>query len=188
MTKAAFSRAAVRGASSPPWAGIAPEVQVEEQAAARVRLLVFTLEGERHALELDCVVRVIPAVEVRALPGAPRAVCGVFLLAGQVVPVIDPRRQLGLRRREMQPEDAFVLVATGWRTVALWVDGKVALGEVAGAEIHAARASVGGKAEVRGVATLGSGLVLIHELERFISAADETELNAALAAESGGEP
>lgn len=186
MSKAAVSRAGVGGASLPPWAGPAPEVQAEDPAAARERLLIFTVDGERHALELDCVERVIRAVQVRALPGAPRAVCGIFLMAGQVVPVIDTRRQLGLRQREMQPDDAFVLVATGWRTVALWVDGNVTLSEVARGEIHAARASVAGKAEVRGVATLGSGLVLIHELERFISAADRTELNTALAADAGG--
>ncbi len=150
------------------------------------RLLVFTLDGERHALEVARVVRVLPAVLVRELPGAPAVVRGVFMLAGRLVPLVDPRQPLGRPGRDLRLDDVFVLADTGQRVVALWVDADVKLRDVAEAEIHSVRDAVGEVGKVRGVAQLASGLVLIHDLERFLSADDEGLLASALAAAEGG--
>jgi chemotaxis-related protein WspB len=52
-------------------------------------LLVFRVAGESYAVEAGRVLRVIPRVELRALPHAPETLAGLFRYRGRMVPVID---------------------------------------------------------------------------------------------------
>jgi chemotaxis-related protein WspB len=52
-------------------------------------LLVFRIADEAYAVEAGHVVEVVPRVELRTLPHAPKALAGLFRYRGRVVPVID---------------------------------------------------------------------------------------------------
>ena len=56
------------------------------------------------------------------VPLAPREVCGLINLRGQIVTVIDLRRRLNLPDRESQPHGTNVIVQTGDELVSLQVD------------------------------------------------------------------
>jgi chemotaxis-related protein WspB len=51
--------------------------------------LLFQLGNDRYALEASRVVEVIPLLELKPLPEAPRGVVGVFNYRGRLVPAID---------------------------------------------------------------------------------------------------
>lgn len=51
--------------------------------------LLFQLGRDRYAIAADTVAEVIPAVRVKALPGAPRGVAGLCDYRGRAVPVVD---------------------------------------------------------------------------------------------------
>ena len=64
--------------------------------------LIFQLDDDRYALDAAEVVEILPLVPLKALPGTPPWVAGVFNYHGQPVPVIDlPALALGrpARRR-----------------------------------------------------------------------------------------
>lgn len=51
--------------------------------------LLFQLGNDRYALDASRVVEVLPLVELRSLPEAPRGVAGILNYRGQPVPVVD---------------------------------------------------------------------------------------------------
>jgi chemotaxis-related protein WspB len=51
--------------------------------------LLFQLGKERYALEANRVVEVVPLLELKPLPQAPKGVAGIFNFRGRPVPAID---------------------------------------------------------------------------------------------------
>ena len=51
--------------------------------------LLFQLGKDRYALEASRVVEVLPLLDLKALPGAPRGVAGIFNYRGRPVPAVD---------------------------------------------------------------------------------------------------
>ena len=51
--------------------------------------LLFEVDGQRYGLDIAQVVKVLPYVHLRRLPGVPHYVAGVFCYRDQMVPVID---------------------------------------------------------------------------------------------------
>ncbi|MBI5278113.1 MAG: chemotaxis protein CheW [Burkholderiales bacterium] len=141
--------------------------------SAPAQLIVFRLEGQCFALPLGCVERVVRAVEVTPLPGAPPVVVGVIDVAGCVVPVLCLRQRLGLRRREIAPSDQLLIARMGRRTVALPIDEAQGVIECDASTVIDPQCIVPGLEQFQGLAPLDDGLVLVHDLERFLSL-DET--------------
>ena len=56
---------------------------------SRLIALTFEVGGQRYGLDIGQIVEVVPAVQLRRLPGVPDYVAGVFQFRGQHVPVID---------------------------------------------------------------------------------------------------
>jgi chemotaxis-related protein WspB len=51
--------------------------------------LVFQLGKDRYAVEANRVVEVLPLLEIKRLPQAPRGIAGIFNLRGRPVPALD---------------------------------------------------------------------------------------------------
>lgn len=142
----------------------------EGGTAVKEAFLVFWVEERRFALPVGDVVRVVAAAETTALPDGPEFLCGVLNVAGEAVPVFDPRPRLGGVRRDMALDDRFVVLRQGPRSTALWVDAVEGVLSLDVQEI-ALRASD----EVFSVATRkeDGGVVLIrsaHALLAFVTA------------------
>jgi purine-binding chemotaxis protein CheW len=144
------------------------------------QLLVFRLDDRRCAVPLEAVQRVVRAVDVTPLAGAPDAVLGVIDVAGQVVPVLSPRRRMAMSDRAVALDDAFILARAGRRTVALAVDAAQGVIERDAREIAGPEGIVPGLEHVRGVTRCEDGLVLIHDLARFLSLDETRRLDHAL--------
>jgi purine-binding chemotaxis protein CheW len=143
-------------------------------------LVVFRLEARRYALALPNVERVVRAVEVTALPNAPAVVMGIFNLAGRLIPVLNIRKRFQLPEREIEPADHFLIAHTTRRTVALVVDEAEQVIERPEAEIVGVDPIVPGLDHVRGIVKLEEGLVLIHDLDTFLSLEETQVLDDAM--------
>jgi purine-binding chemotaxis protein CheW len=143
-------------------------------------VVVFTLGDLRFALNIGAVERVISAVEISPLPEAPRGVSGVFNYKGKIVPVFDLRQRFGLPERAVRLSDHLIIAHTHWRVVALMVDavsGVVAQSEV---QLTPALEILPDLECVSGVMKLDGNLVMVHDLERFLSIEDHEALQLAL--------
>lgn len=145
-------------------------------------LLVFTLDDWRCALELSTVERVYRAVAVTPLPDAPDIVMGVINVRGGVLPVVDIRRRFRLPEKNLTPDDRLIIARSTGCLVALVVDEVTGVIECAEKDITSASAIVSGMEYVEGVARLKDGMILIHDLARFLSLEEKAALEQALGA------
>jgi purine-binding chemotaxis protein CheW len=144
------------------------------------QLVVFRLDDQRYALPLPVVDRIIRAAELTPLPRAPAIVLGVIDVAGQVLPVLNIRRRFRLPEYEISPAHQFLIAQTGQRTVVLVIDEADAVIEVPGVDIVEAVEIAPGVEQISGVVKLSDGLVLIHDLEEFLSLDEERALDQAM--------
>lgn len=151
------------------------------QAAGALReLVVFHLDGQRYALDLPVVQRIVSMVEITPLPQAPGVVQGVINVQGDVVPVVALRRRFGLPERKPTAQDHLVLARTSRRRLAFAADRVDGVLRTADNVVSAALI-VPGLPHVEGIVTLPDGMILIHDLERFLSGDEERTLDQALA-------
>jgi len=145
-----------------------------------MQLVLFALDEQRYALDLASVERVVRVVEITPLPKAPTIVLGIVNLKGDVVPVYDLRRRFRLPEREINLSDQLLIARTSKQTVALVADSISGVLEVAAEEFASGEKILSAMEYVHGVVKLPDGLVLIHDLDRFLSPEEEQSLDQAL--------
>jgi len=144
-------------------------------------VLVFALDEPRYAVRLSAVERVVRAVEITPLPKAPEIVLGVINAQGRILPVLDIRKRFRLPEREMKLDDRFIIARTARRVVALVVDSVIGIRDVSNRQMVSAEESLPFAEYLQGVAKTEDGLVLIYDLDQFLSLDEERTLDEALA-------
>jgi purine-binding chemotaxis protein CheW len=143
-------------------------------------LVVFTLDTQRYALRAAVVKRVVRMVEITPLPQAPDIVLGVISVQGQIIPVLNPRKRFRLPEHNIGLSDQLIIAYTAQRPVALVVDTVTGVVEYGATAVTAAETILSGLTYVQGVAQLAEGLVLIHDLDTFLSLQEERALDEAM--------
>jgi purine-binding chemotaxis protein CheW len=149
------------------------------------RWVLFALDDGRYALPLESVVRIVRAAGVTPLPLAPDAVLGALDVAGDILPVFDLRRRFQRPSREIRVDDQFIVANTSRRRVILAVDATLGVrdesdgltpgGAQLEPELAASHPSIGG------ILSFSDGIVLIQDLERFLSPDEDRALEVSLA-------
>ena len=150
------------------------------EPAKNQMLVLFRLDEQRYALHLPAVERVVRAVEVTPLPKAPEIVLGVINAHGQVIPVVDVRKRFRLPEREMELDDHIMIARTPKRLLALPVDSVEGVVAYPEEQVVVSEKIVPGMEYVEGVLKLPDGLILIHNLEKFLSLKEEKALDSAM--------
>jgi purine-binding chemotaxis protein CheW len=152
-------------------------------AGARAReVLVFEVGGQRYGLPTVDVRELVRAVAITPLPNAPAVIEGVVNVRGRVLPVLDVRARFRLPAKPLDPSDHFIVASAGPRGVILRVDRATHLALVDEASVQPPQTLGPSATYVAGVAKLDDGLVLIHDLTTFLSAAEAASLEEALRA------
>src|SRR5260221_2802366 len=143
-------------------------------------LVIFKIGEQEFAVDAAAVEQVLRAVEIAPLPEAPAGVRGVINLRGRIVPVFDLWARFGQPAREVRASDHLVVAHSHWRTVALLVDAVVGVVARHEAQITPAAEILPDLECISGVMKLDVGLVLVHDVERFLSIEDHAALQLAL--------
>lgn len=143
-------------------------------------IVVFQLDGQDYALRLGDVERVVRVVASTGLPGAPDVISGVIAYQGGVVPVVDVRKRLRLPARVPELSDHLLFARTSRRRVAMVVDAVSAVFAVAPSAWVDSAAILSKEEYIAGVVMREDGLVLIHNLDSFLSLEEEQNLDRAL--------
>lgn len=146
---------------------------------------VLCLDEMRIALTLQCVERVVRAVNLTTLPDAPDIVLGVINLAGRVIPAVNMRKRFHLPERAVRLTDQFLVAHTGKRAVALVADSVSGVFEYDDVNIINADSILPGLEYVEGVIKLHEDLILIHNLDHFLSLEESAALDHSMAAKAG---
>ncbi|MHB1271957.1 MAG: chemotaxis protein CheW [Rhodanobacter sp.] len=142
--------------------------------------VVFMLDAQRYALRLSAVDKVVRMVHITLLSGAPDIVLGIVNMQGRVIPVINVRRRFRLPEREIALADQLVVAHTARRAVALAVDTVTDVVECSEQDLIAAESILPAVEYLGGVVKLEDGLILVHDLDTFLSLEEENSLDRAL--------
>jgi purine-binding chemotaxis protein CheW len=150
------------------------------QTASPCPLVVFALD-EQYALHLANVERVVRTAHITPLPEKPGIVLGVINVEGCVLPVMDVRRRFRLpEKKTLGITDRFIIAVTPRRRMALLVDSVIGVIECIPADVTPSM-TIDSKLEyIEGVVKLNDELLLIHDLESFLSLDEERDLDKAL--------
>ena len=144
-------------------------------------ILLFILDELLCALLLSSVERVVRAVEVTPLPKAPEIVKGVINAQGRIIPVINIRNRFALPERDIRADDRFIIAKTPRRIVALATDSVIGVRAIADREVMDAEQALPFAGYLKGVAKTEEGLILIYDLDVFLSLDEENCLAECLA-------
>jgi len=142
--------------------------------------VVFVLDEQRYALRLSVVERVVHAVYITPLAKAPSIVLGIVSLQGRIVPVVDVRQRFRLPARDAKLSDQIIFAHAKRRLIALWVDKVTGVIECDEADVTHAATILPTIDYVQGVIQLNDGLILLQDLDAFLSLDEEKSMDDAL--------
>jgi len=142
--------------------------------------LVFRLDSGHYGLPLAAVERVLRAAQFTPLPLAPPIVLGAIDVAGQILPVFNVRGRFRLPERPIDPSDQFLIARTAHRTVVLVIDAAVGVIERPITAMIESERLAPQLAHIRGAISLQDGLLLIQDLEQFLSPDEASALDEAM--------
>ncbi|CAN5481812.1 N/A [soil metagenome] len=145
-------------------------------------IVVFKVDGARYALWVSAVERIVAMPATRALPGAPDIISGVINNQGAIIPVVNLRRRLQLPEKENGPSDHMVFARTARRRVALCVDEVLGVESIEENQWVDSGELPPGSQLIAGVVKRPDGMILIQDLDTFLSLDEERALESALAA------
>jgi purine-binding chemotaxis protein CheW len=107
-------------------------------------------------------------------------VLGAIDVQGRVLPVFNIRRRFGLPERDIGPSDHFLIARSADRSVVLVIDAAQDVLQSTVSDTISAANIATGLEHIQGVIRLPDGLVLIQDLDLFLSAAESRALDDAL--------
>lgn len=152
----------------------------ENKSSQTRYILVFTLDDIRFALHTTSVERTIRMVEITPLPKAPDIVLGIINIQGVIAPVVNIRKRLHLPDKESGLTDSIVIINTGVRKIGIVVDTVKDIIELDESKIVSPADIIQGVEHVEGVLKLEDGMVLIHDINKFLSIEEEKEIDSSL--------
>jgi len=158
------------------------EVQVQGTTLAigEEQVVVLELAGEAYGVEIGRVEEIIRMQAITRIPNGPAFIEGVTNLRGRVIPVLDLRKRFGLPGSEPTRRSRIVVGELGQHTVGLVVDGvsEVLLVSSEAVEPPSTLVTTQDSAFLRGVAKLGERLILLLDLSRILTQAEQEDLAA----------
>jgi purine-binding chemotaxis protein CheW len=146
------------------------------------QFLVFMLEQRRFALPLPVVDSVTRMVEITPLPKALKNVRGIVSLHGRIIPVLDLRSRFDLPERDIGLSDCLIITRTSKRTVAVIADTLEGLKD--GCAPTTPSVDILPKMEyLEGVNQNGTDILLVQDLEGFLSPSEEEQVALSLKAQ-----
>lgn len=132
------------------------------------KLVVFYIDEQQFALNIERVERIISIVEILQLPKAPDYIAGTINYYGEHLPVINMRKLFLLPLRKIELTDQIIIVKTDRMKIALWVDRTNEIVTLNNEQIIPNN-SVFLEAEmVEGLFKLNDGRVLISNPDKFL--------------------
>jgi len=142
------------------------------------KMVGFYLNEQRYGLTVSSVNRVIPVVDITPVPNLPDSFLGIINVQGQIIPVFNLRKPLGLPYRAPVLSDKLIMTNTNSYSMAFLVDRITDLIDYDEADIDKMD---GVFCDVMSPVKLPDGIVLlIQNPEHFLQSEDESMLQRAI--------
>lgn len=113
------------------WVPEAEELQLESSATAAAgksvdamarRWLAFSLGSEDYALDISMIREILKPREITEIPRVPEFLLGIISLRGNIIPIFDLKRRLGLGVATVDQDSRIIVCQEGDRLAGLLID------------------------------------------------------------------
>lgn len=143
-------------------------------------LIEFECRGERFALPLDCMRRVVASARPSPLPGTSDIVLGMLNVAGEVVTIVDFCRRAGFASAPIVPSQQLMILDARGFLLGFMVDRVLGVTEREPDPVPGMAEKIAVAGFVEGITRLEDGLCLIVDPEQFLLAQEKILLAQAL--------
>ena len=113
------------------WVPEAEDLQLESSATAAAgkrvdamarRWLAFSLGSEDYALDISMIREILKPREITEIPRVPEFLLGIISLRGNIIPIFDLKRRLGLGVATIDQDSRIIVCQEGDRLAGLLID------------------------------------------------------------------
>ncbi|MFA6449896.1 MAG: chemotaxis protein CheW [bacterium] len=146
-----------------------------------IQLVSFTLGDEEYGIEILKIREIVRIPPITRVPRSPAFIMGLINLRGKVIPVIDLHKRFGVEKNEITPSARIIVAELGPRTTGLLVDSVSLALKLDASQIEPPPQIVdGGSSEyIKGVGKTDGRLIIILDVDKFLSDEEQTRLAAA---------
>ncbi|MGE5353395.1 MAG: chemotaxis protein CheW [Acidobacteriota bacterium] len=146
-----------------------------------LQLVSFKIGNEEFGVDILKVQEIIRMIEITQMPNSPEFVDGVINLRGRVIPVINLRKKLGLKRIEHDRNSRTIVVEICGKTIGFIVDS---VSEVLRIPVNITEAPPSIAAGVNSdyitsIARLEDRLLILLDLEKTLLSEEKEQLSLA---------
>lgn len=133
-----------------------------------MNVLVCSIEEQLLGFDLEKIISIIAAVETTQLPQSHEYLLGAINIRGQIVPVVNTRKILGLPTKSLDPNDYFILCNINQKPMTLWVDNVHFIKNYQEEEFFSADELFPGSNGNEQVIRESNQIILIYDLDTFL--------------------
>ncbi len=141
------------------------------ETVSEVQMVVFKLEKEEFAVDIQQVREVLKMSQVTPLPQSAHYIEGVINLRGEVIPVVDLRKRFELPLGERDGQTRIIIVEIQESNVGLIVDSVTEVLRFSSSAIQPPPARVAGTRTdlIEGVGKVADRLLIVLNLEKILT-------------------
>ncbi|MCX6270897.1 MAG: chemotaxis protein CheW [Bacteroidetes bacterium] len=155
-----------------------------EETHKSTQFVIAQVDSQLFAIPLSLCERTVQMASIRPMANVPDFIKGTINLHGELIPVIDLRAIFDLPRKEPALTDQLFFVKAHDSSIALWVDTVVEIIERKEQEIEQAGRFFLQSEVVKGVFMLEDKTVLLHDLDKLLTAEQLRMLQASIRTET----
>jgi len=136
-------------------------------------LLCFPLAEQEYAIDLSRVKEIIRVKEITPVPNTSDFVLGIVVLRGEIIPIIDLRRRIGLTFLDFNADTRFIMVSFEDALTGLVVDNIPSVKKVPVKSIQSAE--LVGSVDIKflaGISTSEGDFTILLKMEEILKQAD----------------
>lgn len=148
------------------------------ETVAEVQMVVFKLEKEEFAVDIQQVREVLKMTQVTPLPQSAHYIEGVINLRGEVIPVVDLRKRFELPLGERGEQTRIIIVEIQKSNVGLIVDSVTEVLRFSSSAIQPPPTKIAGTRTdlIKGVGKVADRLLIVLNLEKILTTEEAISL------------
>jgi len=142
----------------------------EEKLTGELQLVVFSLGSEEFGVDITRVKEIIKVPEITKIPNSPPFIEGIINLRGQITPVMDLRKKLGIGQGEISDASRIIIIDLPVGNVGVIVDSVSEVLRMNGKDVDPAPtlSSEVSSDYIKGVGKLENRLLILLDLSKII--------------------
>ena len=150
----------------------------KKETSELLQLVSFMIGDEEFAVDILIVQEIIRMLQITKVPNAPDFVDGVINLRGRIIPVIDLRCKMGMKRIEHDKNTRIVVVEVIGKTVGFIVDAVTEVLRIPSSITETPPEIVAGVNSefIKAVGKLEDRLLILIDIEKILSSSEYKEL------------